>query len=92
MEKEALYREAAKKWGDKSQIYMLAEECCELAHAAHHLLRDAKNTAHFAEEIADVEIMIEQAVSLLKDPYLRPTIERFKKVKLERLEETLLKA
>ena len=57
---------AVEHWGLDSQIAMVAEECAELAVAAMHMLRtrhlsamDAREDA-FAEELADVEIMIEQ--------------------------------
>lgn len=64
-----IFSRSVKKWGFHSQLDMLAEECAELAVATLHLNRTVKNAddtmkmeniEHFAEEIADVEFLIEE--------------------------------
>nr|BDI55055.1 MAG: nucleotide pyrophosphohydrolase, MazG-like [uncultured archaeon] len=57
-----LYERAIKLWGIKLQVGVLGEECCELATAVFHYLRGNRPNAitEIIEEIADVEIMIEQ--------------------------------
>jgi NTP pyrophosphatase (non-canonical NTP hydrolase) len=58
-----IYKMALDKWGPQSQIDMLVEECAELIVAVHHARRalGADGTmAAVIEELADVEIMLEQ--------------------------------
>ena len=50
----------ANKYGLVSQLRHLAEECSELAVAASHSARTGNITVNLIEEIADVEIMIDQ--------------------------------
>ena len=47
-------------YGLVSQLRQLAEECSELAVAASHSARTGNITVNLIEEIADVEIMIDQ--------------------------------
>jgi len=64
--KEKIYEEAMKRYGIAAQSMILAEEAAELIQATSKLLRltdmeklgEAKE--HLAEEIADMQIMIEQ--------------------------------
>jgi len=92
-----LYAKALMKWGDREQILMLAEECCELGAAALHLRRfindDAKLSA-LAEEIADVEIMVAQIKYALKNEYVNGEsfnnlIARMSEIKKQRLTKLL---
>ena len=53
----------ADHYGIKKQLRQLAEECSELAVEASHSARKG-TTVKIIEEIADVEIMIEQIIHL----------------------------
>jgi|LGVF01.2.fsa_nt_gb NTP pyrophosphatase (non-canonical NTP hydrolase) len=56
-------RSAVYKFGDRSQLLKLAEECCELAQAA---IKAANGLpANLVEEAADVKIMLIQLMSML---------------------------
>lgn len=55
----------AKHYGIKKQLIQLAEECSELAVEASHSVRKG-TTVKIIEEMADVEIMIEQIIYLAK--------------------------
>jgi NTP pyrophosphatase (non-canonical NTP hydrolase) len=56
---DQLYARAEAKWGAESQFLMLAEEAAELSAAVIHFLRGG-DIDELLEEIADVQIMIEQ--------------------------------
>ena len=58
-EKEVL-RSALVKWGKRSQVFMCVEEMAELMKELSKNDRGRSNTTEIAEEIADVEIMLEQ--------------------------------
>ena len=64
MKKDKL-RMIADHYGIKKQLRQLAEECSELAVEASHSARK-ELTVGIIEEIADVEIMIEQIIYLAK--------------------------
>ena len=64
MEKDKLQM-IADHYGIKKQLRQLAEECSELAVEASHSARKGL-TIGIIEEIADVEIMIEQIIYLAK--------------------------
>lgn len=64
MEKDKL-RMIADHYGIKKQLRQLAEECSELAVEASHSARKG-TTVKIIEEIADVQIMIEQIIYLAK--------------------------
>ena len=55
----------ADHYGIKKQLRQLAEECSELAVEASHSARKG-TTVKIIEEMADVEIMIEQIIYLAK--------------------------
>ena len=57
--------EIADHYGIEKQLHQLAEECSELAVEASHSARIG-TTVKIIEEMADVEIMIEQIVYLAK--------------------------
>ena len=59
MNKE-VYEKAIELWGKDFQILMLIEECAELQQALIHRLRGRKEEGEIVEELADVQIMIEQ--------------------------------
>ena len=74
-------RTIADHYGLKKQLRQLAEECSELAVEASHSARKG-TTVRIIEEMADVEIMIEQIVYLAKID--RKDIEECIQYKLER--------
>ena len=81
-----LYQSAWKKWGSAAQLVMVMEECAELQQVCSKLIRmkkgDVFSEMRIAEEIVDVQIMLEQ----LKQMYCySSTIDRIKKKKLARL-------
>jgi len=61
-ENKKLYQKALNKWGMEFQLLMLMEECSELITATSKVFRynNLEVIDRLAEEIADVEIMIEQ--------------------------------
>lgn len=85
-----LYCRTIEKWGEGSQIDMIVEECAELIQAInkHKRKPNENNLIMLAGEIADVEIMLEQAKLIYKISY---EVETIKKNKLVRLEERLNK-
>ena len=81
---QEIYKAAIKKYGVMSQVEMAIEECSELIQAIQKTKRSNTiiNNNHVCEELADVEIMIEQLRGIY-DPVL---IDRYKAEKIERLE------
>jgi len=71
MEPRDLYARAVAKWGQHAVLLKLAEECSELSSATvHWVLGDLKPGPRYddvLEELADVEIMLEQMRSLGMD-------------------------
>lgn len=92
MDKEKVYHEALKKWGANSQIGVAIEELAELIKALCKYPREVNGCSieSIAEEIADVEIMIEQlkiVFSNIEYGQFPQLIEIYKKEKLTRLEK-----
>jgi len=86
---EKVYRQALYKWGSEAQIIMVFEEMAELQKELCKYLRnvDAIETKlKIAEEIADVEIMLAQMKILFG---IEEGVERYKKLKIQRLQERL---
>lgn len=81
-----IYRRALAKFGQGSQIDMCIEEMSELTKELCKYKRGENNMVMIAEEIADVEITLEQMKLLYVCEEL--TAE-FKEAKLRRLEERL---
>ena len=81
MIKDFRYMAIADHYGIERQLHQLAEECSELAVEASHSARKGV-TVKIIEEMADVEIMIEQIVYLAKID--RKDIEECIQYKLER--------
>ena len=71
----------ADHYGTNRQMYQLAEECSELAVEASHSARKGL-TVGIIEEIADVEIMIEQVKYLGR--ISEDDIQEVKEAKMER--------
>jgi len=83
-----LYEKAIETWGEQAQIDVLGEECSELSAEMSRVMRGRTDEEELAEEIADVEIMIEQMRRMLDES----TIEKAKVQKLKRLRSRLLEA
>lgn len=84
-EKE-ICKQALDLYGKKAQICMVFEEMAELQKELCKYLRESEIIGNITEEIADVEIMLEQ-MKLLFD--IEKEVEEEKKYKLKRLEERL---
>lgn len=85
LKEKEIYREALEKWGYHQRTIAL-EEMAELQKEICKNIRGYDNRIEIAEEIADVEIMLEQ-MKILFDIYKK--VEEFKKYKLERLAKRL---
>ena len=85
MNKKEIFEEAIKQYGGTSQITVAIEEMAELTKELVKHLRygDSHPRAQIIEEIADVEIMLEQLVMLFK--FTRLGVDNYKAQKLERL-------
>jgi len=90
---EDLYKKALKKWGAELQIKVAIEECSELIKELAKFGRvvNGSTIEKISEEIADVEIMLEQ----LKFMFVcRGKVEDYKVAKMEKiakwLEETIV--
>jgi hypothetical protein len=83
MNKTELYTKALEKWGDQQYI-ILFEEMAELTKELTKDLRGKGNTMRILEELADVEICLEQMKVKFGD------ITDFKAKKLERLRKKVL--
>jgi len=87
-EEYILYEQAWKKYGSAMQFIVAMEECSELIKAISKFMRDGKveDFKSIVEEIADVEIMLEQIDYIF---CLGLSIDLIKRQKLERLEQRL---
>jgi len=90
MRLKELFDESKEKWGIPSQLLMLVEELNELSVATLHLMRkgrDQETTLKmFAEEIADVEFMLEEIKYYFKNKGL---ISYYRNKKERRLDDLL---
>lgn len=77
-----LYAVAVKKYGKLSQLIMCMEEMAELTKELSKSIRGADNSAAIAEEMADVEIMLEQLRLIYRN---RSEVDTIKADKLRRL-------
>lgn len=77
-----LYAAAVKKYGKPSQLIMCMEEMAELTKELSKSIRGADNSAAIAEEMADVEIMLEQLRLIYRN---RSEVDTIKADKLRRL-------
>lgn len=77
-----LYAAAVKKYGKLSQLIMCMEEMAELTKELSKSIRGADNSAAITEEMADVEIMLEQLRLIYRN---RSEVDTIKADKLRRL-------
>jgi len=85
---EQLYETAIDEWGEDVQLDMLGEECSELSAEVSRFMRGRSDEDDLAEEIVDVQIMIEQARMIVDDC----TLQDARVAKLNRLRERLEEA
>lgn len=64
MNEQEVFKAALDKWGADAQTMMVFEEMAELQKELCKHARGADNHARIAEEIADVQIMLEQMMIL----------------------------
>lgn len=64
-----IFRQAIEKWGERAQWTMLKEECAELIVEVCKMDRVPDNKRRIAEELADVEIMVNQAKLMIGIEY-----------------------
>ncbi len=88
-----LYKEAVRKWGLPLQFGMLMEECAELIKATNKVMRkgnqDGRVWDDLAEEMADVEIMIEQIKIFCDWEILEEKVRTVKFSKILRLKKMI---
>ena len=87
MKKNDIYDKAIQHYGKNNQLLQTCEECSELIQAISKAVRfnDAEHILGVAEEISDVEIMIEQIKRIFG--INQSTIDSYKNKKLNRLEQ-----
>ena len=86
MNKKDIYKRALKVFGKQNQITMVFEETAELQKELSKHLRGEDNIDHIAEEIADVEIMLEQ-MKILFD--IEDRVGQYKGEKINRLNDRI---
>lgn len=87
MNKEKIYKKAIGKYGVAAQLDMVIEEMSELTKEICKIKRGKGNHMNLVEEIADVEIMLEQLKMICQ---IRTNdIHGMKYQKLERLKELI---
>lgn len=87
MDKIEVYKQMINKYGKKAQMLIAVEEMSELQKEILKFLRGRCNQQNIAEEMADVEIMLEQ-LSIMFDN--KKEVDYFKKNKIERTENLYL--
>lgn len=95
VERKRLYKQAVSKWGYSLQLCMLMEESAELIQAVSKVVRrgEKDNSVYdnLAEEMADVEVMIEQIKITTDWMLLEDKVRFWKEKKLLRLKEIISK-
>lgn len=86
MREMSLLQRAIAKYGKDAQMKMVLEEMSELQKEICKLWRGKDNRDAIAEEVADVEIMLDQLKLMLDIPY---QVEQHRQNKLQRLQERL---
>ena len=86
MHEMSLLQRAVSKWGKEAQMKMVLEEMSELQKEICKMWRGKDNRGAIAEEVADVEIMLDQLKLMLDIPY---EVEQHRQNKLQRLRERL---
>ena len=79
---EEKVKKIADYYGWNSQLRQLAEECSELSVESLHYIREGRGIERISEEMADVLIMIQQIIYLLKNDTEK--LEKYADFKLDR--------
>lgn len=87
MDRYKVYSQMIKKYGQKAQMLIAVEEMSELQKEVLKYLRGRCNQRNIAEEIADVEIMLEQLVLMFDN---RKEVDYFKDNKISRTNKLYL--
>lgn len=82
MSEKEICQEALKTYGMPNQLIVAIEELSELQKEICKYLRGKGDMQHIAEEVADVEIMIEQLTMAFN---IRADVIRWRRKKFERL-------
>ena len=82
MDRYNIYNSAIDTFGESNQIIVAIEEMSELTQELTKYLRGSANIENITEEIADVEIMIEQLKAMYHNHYY---VEKAKLKKIDRL-------
>lgn len=82
MDNRAVFQTALETWGPEAQTVMVFEEMSELQKELCKHERGKNNAEEIAEEIADVQIMLEQMIILHN---CGEAVEEYKRSKIERL-------
>lgn len=83
---DKICRAALEAFGERAQMTMAIEEMSELAKELCKRCRGRDNVEAIAEEVADVQIMLQQLVMLFD---CAGQVETFRRYKLERLAERI---
>ena len=83
MNREEILRKAIETYGKDSQAKMMIEEMSELTKELCKLFRGEGDTGHILQEMADVQIMLDQMRMIFGDT------SELEKAKVERLERRL---
>ena len=86
MKKKDVYNRAKTTWGIDAQVTKAVEELAELQKELCRFLIDDGNMEHITEEMADVEIMIEQLKLIFEN---KRAVKVVKKAKIQRLSDRL---
>jgi len=83
-----IYKQTIEKWGEPLQIIVAIEEMSELTKALTKWFRQQTTKSKICEEIADVEIMLEQLRIMFDDSN---KVDYFKRQKIKRLDNEIHK-
>jgi hypothetical protein len=93
MTNQEIYKLAAEKWGNAKQLIKAIEELSELQKELCKVINtpNVQTILRIAEEVADVEIMLEQIhfIFSFRDEKFSELVDANKDMKLERLENRL---
>ena len=79
---EEKVKQIADFYGLKNQLKQLAEECSELSVESLHYIREGRGIERISEEMADVLIMIQQIIYLLRNDTEK--LEKYADYKMDR--------
>ena len=79
-----IYKKLREQNGDSYQLVVAIEELSELAKEITNCLRNKGNIDHLAEEVADVEIVVDQVKQIFN---VQKKVELKRLFKLQRLEK-----